>query len=229
MVVLAVLSVFAACLLIDWLTHRNMAPAPAAAPGLDTPERLQLEAPIYAAGFQLQPEMAYHQGHSWAYVEGPGRVRVGMDDFATRLTGPASGLELPQVGDEVVQGRPAWTIDVNGCRVPMLSPVSGQVVAVNRARTAGADPYREGWLCQIRPRALKDSMNNLLSGDLVRHWLEGAALRLHERLAGGVVPGLQDGGEPVDDLPHQIPSESYGPLVRELLLTEVDSTPVARG
>lgn len=232
MVVLAVIAIFAVCLLTDWLMHRGLRPAAGSARPQPAPADLHLGPPVYAAGFRLQPDMAYHPGHCWVYVEGPGRVRVGMDDLAARLTGPAQRIDLPDVGDEVVQGAPAWVVEADGRRVPLLAPVSGEVVAVNQALTSGllapgADPYGKGWLCVIRPRDLQSGMNNLLSGDFVRHWVEAAGMRLRAGLGGGMAASMLDGGEPVGDLVRQIPSNQYASLVRELLLTEVEVPPAS--
>ncbi|MFH1568381.1 MAG: glycine cleavage system protein H [Gemmatimonadota bacterium] len=230
MVVVAVIAVFATCVLIDWLLHRGLRPAADGRRQQVQPAELRLGPPVDAGGFQLQPDMAYHPGHTWVYVEGPGQVRVGLDDLAARLTSPARSIALPAVGDEVVQGLPAWVVETDGRRVPLLSPVTGEVVAVNQALAAGllapgADPYGKGWLCLVRPHDLRASMNNLLSGGLVRHWVEEAGLRLRDHLGRGVAAGLLDGGEPIRDLARQIPPEQYASLVRELLLTQVETSP----
>ena len=66
-----------------------------------------------------------------AVVEGPDLVRVGVDDFARKLVGRVEGVELPRVGDKVVQGEPAWVLQRGDRRASMLSPFSGEVVEVN--------------------------------------------------------------------------------------------------
>jgi hypothetical protein len=72
-------------------------------------ERLQAEVlPLRAqhetGGFRLADDFYYHEGHAWAKPEYGGRVRVGLDDFAQRLVGRLSKLDVPNVGHHIHQG-----------------------------------------------------------------------------------------------------------------------------
>ena len=89
--------------------------------------------PVWVAGFEVPEDVHYHQGHTWARAVGPDTVAVGMDDFATRLTGPAHRLEVPDAGSWVQQGDDAFRVDSNGRSAHLVSPVDGEVVEVVHA------------------------------------------------------------------------------------------------
>jgi glycine cleavage system H protein len=180
---------------------------------------------MYVGGFGVQKEMAYHPGHTWAAPEGPERVRVGVDDFARRLVGDIRDVELPSVGDRVVQGQKGWTLLGNGHRAPLLSPVTGRVVDVNplvedRPEVVRSDPYGKGWLMVVRTNSLRVNLNNLLMGDLVRRWMEDTCARLRSWSTGGLSLSFADGGTAVEDLSAGLADAEWGDLVREFLLTD---------
>ena len=225
MVVIAVILTLAVCLLIDWLLQRRKQPQVEAAPSrIASP--LVLAPPVYAGGFQIQEEMVYHPGHAWALVEGPNRVRIGMDDFSRRLLGGTGSIDLPATGTRVQQGQQAWTFHRAGRHASMLSPLSGEVIEVNSRVVENPDlvqkdPYGEGWLFAVRATDLRTNLNNLFSGRLVHRWLEEASSRLRSRLHGSSV-GLSfpDGGAAIEDLGTLVPDEEWPGVVREFLLTE---------
>jgi glycine cleavage system H lipoate-binding protein len=140
-----------------------------------------------AAGFSLAQNYYYHRGHSWARVEYSGLVRMGADDFAVRLMGPADQMELPKLGRVLKQGEAAVTFGRGSNRAEVLSPVHGAVVAVN---TKLADmpslpneyPYGGGWMVMIKPNRLAKDLRNLLFGDEVSAWYESEAARLDDIL-----------------------------------------------
>ena len=227
MVVIAVIVTLAVCLLVDWFLQRRASVAGEVAPQTRRPSLpLPLEPPAHAGGFLLQEEMAYHPGHAWAFVEGPDRVRIGVDDFARRLLGRAEGADLPAPGDRLQQGQQAWTLRRNDRRAPMLAPLSGQVVEVNPhiledPDLITRDPYREGWLMVVRPTALRANLNNLISGRLVHRWLEDAGARLRARLHGQLALSFPDGGAAVDDIGDLLADEDWSAAVGEFLLTDL--------
>jgi len=68
--------------------------------------------------------------------------------------------------------------------IPMLSPVDGEVVAVNQEvlRSPGIlsrDPYGAGWLLKVKSDRLAADTRNLLSGKLARDWMETSLENLH--------------------------------------------------
>jgi glycine cleavage system H lipoate-binding protein len=91
MTVLLVLLTLAFFLALDFWTHRKEAPALAlAAPPPEQPEGFHLE-PVWVSGYQVPDGLHFHRGHVWARAVGPDTAVVGIDDFARRLIGPATG------------------------------------------------------------------------------------------------------------------------------------------
>src|ERR1700739_83843 len=107
MTVLLVLFTFATFLLIDHYRSRRaiVQPAMQVAATRDAVPRLK---PALVGGFEVPENLRYHPGHTWALSESPSLVRVGMDDFASKLTGKIERITLPQRGQWIRQGQKIW-------------------------------------------------------------------------------------------------------------------------
>jgi glycine cleavage system H lipoate-binding protein len=227
MTVLLVLFTFAAFLLIDYFRTRHAVVKPAlqvgAAKELAAP-RLQ---PALVGGFEVPENLRYHPGHTWALSESPNLVRVGMDDFASKLTGTVESITLPQRGQWIRQGQKMCTIHRDGCAVDMVSPIEGIVSKVNdtvaqNPKLALRDPYGEGWLVAVEAPDAKTSFRNLLGGPLVRWWTEEAASRLQRHIPMTMANAgayAQDGGVSVDNVAAQIPDQEWLPIAKEFFLS----------
>jgi glycine cleavage system H lipoate-binding protein len=157
----------------------------------------------------------YHAGHTWALGESRELVRVGIDDFASKLVGKIERIALPQRGRWVRQGQKIWTIFRDGNSVDMVSPIEGTVTDINQAvlndpDLARKDPYGDGWLLNFR---------NLMGGTLARLWTEASAVALQSRMPMPVGALAQDGGVAVDDLTAHMPNEDWSLLTREFFLS----------
>ena len=125
MTVLLVLFFFTTFLLIDYFRSRHAIVQPVlqvAPPSTTTAPRLQ---PALVGGFAVPENLRYHPGHTWALSESPNLVRVGMDDFASKLTGTVESITLPQRGQWIRQGQKMCTIHRDGVAVDMVSPIEG--------------------------------------------------------------------------------------------------------
>jgi len=221
MTVILVLLTFGVFLLIDYMHgHKNIATQP-------VPLRRDAEPrviPALVAGFKVPDNVRYHPGHTWALSESPEMVRVGIDDFASKLVGKIERITLPQRGRWLRQGQKIWTIFRDGKSVDMISPIEGTVTAINEAvlndpDLARRDPYGEGWLLAVQAPDLKTNFRNLLGGALARLWTENSAMRLQQRvpvLAGALA---QDGGVAVDDLTAHMPDQDWDVLTKEFFLS----------
>jgi glycine cleavage system H lipoate-binding protein len=181
--------------------------------------------PAMVAGFQVPENVRYHTGHTWALSESPDRVRIGMDDFATKLVGKIESIVLPQRGRWVRQGQKIWTIIRDGKSVDMVSPIEGTVTDINESvmkdpELARKDPYGDGWLLTVQAPDSKINFRNLLGGTLARLWTEESALRLQKRMPMALAGALaQDGGVAVDDLTVHMPDEDWATLTKEFFLS----------
>ncbi len=179
-------------------------------------------AQAFALGwFQVPDNVHLHRGHSWVKTLN-GAVAVGLDDFAHKLIGPLDAFDLPAVGTALRQGQKAFAVVADGRNFDVISPVDGNVVAVNeRARThptdAVRDPYRAGWLLKVEPRWLTANLKNLISGNSARRFLDAAAETLSRRMSPELGVVLQDGGTPVLGIAREIDPAHWDDLVRASL------------
>lgn len=224
MTVIMVLLTFAIFLAIDYVRgQKQLVKQPAIQSVLrDVPSRV---VPAMVAGFQVPENVRYHAGHTWALSESRELVRVGLDDFASKLIGKIESIALPQRGRWVRQGQKIWTIIRDGKSVDMVSPIEGTISDVNEAVVkdpdlARKDPYGEGWLVTVQAPDSKINFRNLLGGTLARAWTEDSALRLRKRMPVAMAVALaQDGGVAVDDLSAHLPDEDWATLTKEFFLS----------
>ena len=224
MTVLLGLFTFATFLLIDhFRTRHAVQPVMQVAPAKhDALPRLQ---PALVGGFAVPDNRRYHPGHTWALSESPNLVRVGMDDFASKLTGRVESISLPQRGQWIRQGQKMCTLHRDGAAVDMVSPIEGTVSDINQAlakdpKLALHDPYGQGWLVTVKAPDAKTSFRNLLGGALARWWTEESASRLQRRMPLAFAGALaQDGGVAVNDLATVIPDQEWLPLAKEFFLS----------
>jgi len=174
--------------------------------------------------FQVPAGVALHPGHTWARLEADGLVAVGVDDFAQRLVAPTT-VELPHAGAVVTQGEAAVALGDGRYSVPLVSPVNGTVVAVNRA--VAEDPnllqnaYGAGWLFKVKAPRLEADQRQLLHAQAARHFLDGEAEALAMRASPEVGQVLQDGGLPVHGLARVLAGDhGWEALAREFFHTE---------
>ena len=100
-------------------------------------------------------DLRYSTDHEWARTDGD-RVRVGITDFAQDALGDVVFVDLPAEGAVVEAGGLLGEVESTKSVSELYAPVAGQVVAVNTAltdapETLNADPYGEGWICEIEP------------------------------------------------------------------------------
>ena len=224
MTVILVLFTFATFLLIDHF-HSRKAVVIQPAIAVAKTERPVRPTPDLVAGFKVPENLRYHPGHTWALSESPSLVRVGLDDFASKLTGKVESITLPQRGQWIRQGQKMCTIHRDGCAVDMVSPIEGTVSDINPAvvqdaKLALRDPYGEGWLLTVQAPDAKTSFRNLLAGPMARWWTEESASRLQHRMPMALAGAYaQDGGVAVDNLAAQLPDQEWLPLAKEFFLS----------
>lgn len=225
MTVILVLLTFVTFLLIDHFYSRKKVvtqPVLQVSPAKrDALPRLQ---PSLVGGFQVPENLRYHPGHTWALSESPSLVRVGMDDFASKLTGKIDRITLPQRGQWLRQGQKICTVYRDGNAVDMVSPIEGSVADINETvaqdpKLALRDPYGEGWLVTVQSPDAKTNFRNLLGGALARWWTEESASRLQRKMPMALGALAQDGGVAMDDATAHIPGQDWMPIAKEFFLS----------
>src|SRR5690242_3427061 len=225
MTVILVLLTFITFLLIDhFYSRKKVVAQPVLQVAPAKREALPRLQPSLVGGFQVPENLRYHPGHTWALSESPSLVRVGLDDFASKLTGRIEKITLPQRGQWIRQGQKIWTIHRDGHSVDMVSPVEGSISEINESALANPelarqDPYGEGWLVTVQSPDAKTNFRNLLGGAMARWWTEESAGRLQRLMPAAMGALAQDGGVAVDNLMAQLPEQDWEKTMREFFLT----------
>jgi glycine cleavage system H lipoate-binding protein len=176
-------------------------------------------------GYALPESLHYHQGHTWAAPQNTGLVMVGVSEFAAKVLGAPTSIRLPRAGETCRQGMPAFRLSRNGKALDMLSPLDGQVVAVNGRvlddpETIVNEPYGNGWLMMIKPRELKSDLRNLISGTVARSWMEESAMVLRSLFNPSLGPVFADGGTPEVGLSGRLSSKEWDTLAHRVFMVE---------
>jgi CheY-like chemotaxis protein len=136
------------------------------------------------------------EGHAWVRIEPNGQVRIGLDDFARKALGTVERLDLPNPGDTIARTAPLFAVWSGTKRARFGSPLSGRVLAVNDGLLRDpsrvvVSPYRDGWICVLRPSDLAKELSTLRIGKPVLAWYQDEIARLRARGA----KGAEDWGE----------------------------------
>lgn len=187
-----------------------------------TPQELE---PRWVAGFSLPGRLHYQRGHVWARLVSADTAEVGLDDFAARLLGNASRIDLPALGSRVAQGTRAARVRAGAGRsADLVSPVSGEVVAVNPLLASSPDfavrePYGRGWLVRVRCDDADRDLRNLLSGRLAETWMEDARDELELAIEDSQSWHCRDGGDLAPGYGSKLDHATWRRLTRESFLT----------
>ena len=98
-------------------------------------------------------ELRYSHDHHWVRRDPPGRVTVGLSDFAQRELGEIAYLELPRIGMQVAAGTAVCAVESLKSAGELYAPVTGTVVDRNEDLAAeggqtliNRDPLGAGWI-----------------------------------------------------------------------------------
>jgi glycine cleavage system H lipoate-binding protein len=153
---------------------------------------------VEVEGLVLAESWRYAPQHTWLGEESGGRLRVGLDDLAGHLVHGVTAVGLPLLGSTIAAGRPAVTIACGARTAVIPAPVTGTVVAVNRAvekhpTLVRSSPYERGWLFAVRPAS--DAYRNFPTGAEAQAWFRGEEARLAHFFEGELGLAAADGGE----------------------------------
>ena len=108
--------------------------------------------------------LLYSESHEWVKIDGNVAI-IGVSDFAQSELGDITYVDLPSDGDEIEKGSEFGALESVKTAADLYSPVSGTVVATNRAveddpSLINADPYAN-WIIKIE-MSDKGECNSLL-------------------------------------------------------------------
>jgi heterodisulfide reductase subunit A len=187
-----------------------------------------LEFPKYVSvsGYRVADDYYYHLGHTWVHLEPGGRVKIGVDDFISKVLGPAEVFGLPARGVTLGQGHAGWMWKRNGREADVLSPLTGKVFLINRHAVENPgivhdDPYGDGWLFVMEPITPINvlNLNVLFSGNKSLKWMEQEFQELLKLMGPKYEKLAATGGEPISDLFGRFPEIGWDRLVKTFLRT----------
>ncbi len=175
-------------------------------------------------GFKLASECHFHGGHTWAYVDDGGLIRVGFDDFFLKVLGQPDALTLPHTGQELNMGKEGWGLKRKDKAADALSPVNGVIMEVNHVvrKSPGAiavDPYGTGWLFAVHTSDIKESMQALVTDEAAVQWINGEVSTLEHMIESVAGPIMADGGYIKPDVYANLPALGWNNLTQTFLKT----------
>jgi len=120
-------------------------------------------------------DLKYAETHEWAALE-DGVVTVGISQHAVEELGDLVYIELPEVGAPVSKGESFGEIESVKAVSELISPVDGEVVAVNadladELELVTNDPYGSGWMIKIKASD-PSQLDELMSAEEYRKKVE---------------------------------------------------------
>lgn len=119
-------------------------------------------------------ELYYHAEHTWVKVEGD-EALIGISDFAQDQLGEILFVEMPEVDDEITQGKSFGVVESSKKASDLIAPISGRVLEINEklddeAEYINEDPY-DAWIIKVKVSD-KEEISNLLSASQYEAGLE---------------------------------------------------------
>lgn len=99
-------------------------------------------------------ELLYTKDHEWVRVDGD-ECTVGITEYAQGELGDIVFVDLPEVGDQAVQGDPFGTIEAVKAAADLFAPISGEITEINTGLDQSPElinnsPYEDGWIVKIK-------------------------------------------------------------------------------
>lgn len=102
---------------------------------------------------KIPNDILYTEDHEWARKE-DGKITEGITDFAQSELQDIVFVELPEAGQEVMQGDSIATIEAVKTVTDLYAAVSGTITETNKELESkpeliNKDPYDDGWIVKI--------------------------------------------------------------------------------
>jgi glycine cleavage system H protein len=108
----------------------------------------------------IPTDLRYSNDHEWAKANGD-VIRVGITDYAQDALGDVVFVDLPKVGATIDTHGTIGEVESTKSVSEIYAPIGGTVSAVNDTlksspELVNADPYGEGWICEITTTSSAD-------------------------------------------------------------------------
>lgn len=180
----------------------------------------------------VEPEgMFYNPGHTWAFLEMDGTVKIGLDSFFHQVMGKADRIIVPEVGEETNQGSLTIIVQKGERKVYVPLPVDGTIEAINREALQNpeallADPYSTGWLLRVKPHNFMENVHTLKFGREAKKWFAHEVHKLRDFLSEHFQAGevafqtMYDGGIPMFGVSGMLNDAGWESLKQEFFANE---------
>lgn len=163
-------------------------------------QHIQERIRVLTANFLRIPKgLFFSQNHTWLYLEKSGQAKIGLDDLLQNVLGKITVQPLKSTGDTVKKGEVLALIEQGEKQLKILSPLSGEIVALNASvpdnETFHAESLEEDWLYSIVPANWKKETSGFLLGGEAAAWFSEEITRLKDFL--NINLGRQAGLEPL--------------------------------
>jgi len=152
--------------------------------------------------------LLFDRTHTWALMQKDGLLKMGVDEFLLKTTGPITRLKMKVAGEKVRKGDPIINLTQNGKSISIFSPVSGVIKTANQSLEKNVSPlnnypYESGWLYEIEPTNWQNENRIMMMVDTYSTFLKNEMKRLRDFFALNKTLEaidsrqivLQDGGE----------------------------------
>jgi len=189
---------------------------------------------ITETAVNLPNGLYFDKTHTWVFMEKDGVVKVGIDDFLQRITGPYTRVKMRNPGESLKKNEPLITLIQDGKQLNVYAPISGKIIGINEQlvdepSTINASPYADGWIYMIKPSNYLREIQFLRMAEKYREWLKNEMARLKDFLAASAnVKTLQmaqisyqDGGEIINHALHEFGPEVWEDFQKKFIETSV--------
>jgi glycine cleavage system H protein len=131
-------------------------------------------------------QLLYTPKHTWAQITSEGNIRVGLTDYAQRHLEGIAYIYTESGEKEVKKMEPFGLAETWMFMFDLYAPVSGKIVKFNEnlrnePHLINEDPYREGWIIEIKPKnslTLEQELKGMLSLRQYNKWVSKLEGRL---------------------------------------------------
>ncbi|MTK10584.1 MAG: glycine cleavage system protein GcvH [Clostridiaceae bacterium] len=110
-------------------------------------------------------ELYYSSEHTWAKIDGDAAY-IGISDFAQDQLGEILFVEMPEVEEEIAQGKAFGVVESSKKASDLIAPISGEVLEVNEKLDDEPEYINENaydaWIVKVKVSD-KGELENLLN------------------------------------------------------------------
>jgi glycine cleavage system H protein len=117
--------------------------------------------------FEVIEDVYYSKDWMWIQLE-KDEVKIGLTDYAQQQMNELVFIELPEVGDDIIQGETYGTVESVKSVSDLIAPISGKIVKINEEvldnpELINQDPFNEGWLIIVKSEKLQEELKKLMA------------------------------------------------------------------